>query len=85
MMRRCDCGFGIRVDIVSSIVDLIRRVIGGTIISPGIRRYSLGLPSFPEAEPNEDADDGHEYCPSHLIVNQLIWDNTEVNLPQHRQ
>jgi hypothetical protein len=69
MMRRCDRGLGVRVNIVSSIVDVIRGVIGGTTISPNIYQYSLRLPSFSEAEPDEDTDDGYEYCTSHLIVN----------------
>jgi hypothetical protein len=85
MVRRCDCGLGVRVNIISGIVDVIRGVIRGTVISANIHQYSLRLSSFSEAEPNEDTDHGHEHCPSHLIVNQLIWDNTEVNLPQHRQ
>jgi hypothetical protein len=69
MMRRCDRGFGIWVDIVSDIVDVIRGVIRGTTVSANIHQYSLRLPSFSEAEPNEDADDSHEYRTSHLIVN----------------
>jgi hypothetical protein len=36
MMRRCDRGFGVRVNIVSGIVDVIWSVIRGTTISPNI-------------------------------------------------
>ena len=69
MMRRCDRGLGVRVNVVSSIVDVVRGVIRGTVISANIYQYSLRLPSFSEAEPNEDADDSHEYRTSHLMVN----------------
>jgi hypothetical protein len=69
MMRRCDRGFGVRVNIVSGIVDVIRGVIRGTTISANIYQYSLRLPSFSEAEPDKDTDDSHEYRTSHLMVN----------------
>lgn len=65
-MRRSDSRLGIWIDIVSGIIDEIGRMVG-TGVSSVIRRYSLRLPSFLEAEPDEHTDKSYEDCSSNLI------------------
>ena len=69
LMRHGDSGLGVRINLVSSIINLIWRVISRTK-GQCLRRYrrSRLLSSFLDAEPNEDTDNRYEDCASDLLV-----------------
>ena len=69
LMRHSDSDLGIRIDLVSSIVDLIWRVISRTRGQCLRRcRRSRLLSSSLYTEPNEDTDNRYEDCASYLLV-----------------